>query len=247
MTTARTTFIFIAGALHAAWSWHRIVPLMAARGMIALAADLPGMGEDRSIAPRDATLALWGDHVADLVRAAEPPVILVGHSRGGLVIGEAAERVPDLVAGLIYVSGLIIPPGRTALEIMGAGDTPGGPSPTEDGKAVRIAAAAAVALFYNRCSPADAAAAVDHLCLEPLAPNMTPATVTANRWFRVPRGYVETSDDRTLDMARQRAMQAIAPCDPVVTLDADHSPFLSAAPQLADALLHIAAQFVGER
>ena len=244
MTTEKTTFIFIAGALHTAWSWHRIAPLIEARGMIAITPDLPGMGENRSIAAGDATLASWGDHVADLVRAAEAPVILVGHSRGGLVIGEAAERVPDLIAGLIYVSGLIIPPGRTALEIMGAGETQGGPSPTEDGKAVQISAEAAAPLFYNRCSQADVAEAVSHLCPEPLVPNMTPATVTADRWFRVPRAYVETSDDRTLDIAKQRAMQATAPCDSVITLDADHSPFLSAAPQLADALMTIAAKFV---
>ena len=244
MTNEKTTFIFVAGALHTAWSWHRVVPLIEARGMIALTPDLPGMGENRSIAPGDATLALWGDYLANLVRAADAPVILVGHSRGGLVIGEAAERVPDRIAGLIYVSGLIIPPGRTALDVMGSGDAQRGPSPTEDGKAVQISAEAAVPLFYNRCSQADAAQAVNHLCLEPVAPNMTPATVTADRWFRVPRGYVETSDDRTLDIAKQRAMQATAPCDPVRTLDADHSPLLSAAPQLADALLEIAAHFI---
>ena len=244
MTIEKTTFIFIAGALHTAWSWHRIVPLVEAHGMVSLTPDLPGMGQNRSIAAADATLALWGDYVADLVRAAEAPVILVGHSRGGLVIGEAAERVPDLIAGLIYVSGLIIPPGCTAVEIMGAGDAQGGPSPTGDGKAVQISAEAAIPLFYNRCSPADAAEAVSHLCLEPMAPNITPATVTADHWLRVPRGYVETSDDRTLDIAKQRAMQATAPCDPVETLDADHSPFLSAAPQLADALLSMAARFV---
>ena len=245
MTVEKTTFIFIAGALHTAWSWHRIAPLIEARGMIALTPDLPGMGENRSIATGDATLASWGDHVADLVRKAEAPVILVGHSRGGLVIGEAAERVPDLIAGLIYVSGLIIPPGRTAVEIMGAGDPQRGPTPTEDGKAVNIAAEAAIPLFYNRCSDADTTEAVRHLCAEPLAPNVTPATVTAKRWFRVLRGYVETGDDRTLDIARQRAMQATAPCDPVITLDADHSPFLSAAPQFVDALFHMAEQFIG--
>ena len=247
MTNCKTTFIFIAGALHTAWCWHRIVPLIEARGMVTVTPDLPGMGDNRSIATGDVTLASWGDHVADLVRAAGAPVILVGHSRGGLVIGETAERVPSRIAGLIYISGLIVPPGRTALEIMGVDGTRAGPGPTPNGKAVQIDAEAAIPLFYNRCSRADAAAAADHLCLEPLAPNITPATVTMDRWFRIPRGYIETSDDRTLELTRQRAIQVAAPCHPVITLDADHSPFLSAVPQLADALLTIGAHFVAGR
>jgi hypothetical protein len=42
----------------------------------------------------------------------------------------------------------------------------------------------------------------------------------------------------TLD--RQRLMQAAAPCDPVVQLDTDHSPFLSAPAELAETMLAVA-------
>jgi pimeloyl-ACP methyl ester carboxylesterase len=95
----------------------------------------------------------------------------------------------------------------------------------------------ALPIFHNRCSPADAAEAGRRLCPEAYAPNATPSGVTWERWGRIPRAYVECSDDRALPLEQQRAMQALAPCDPVFTLDADHSPFLSATEPLADAIL----------
>lgn len=240
-----TTLILIAGAMHSARSWRRVVPLLEAQGVAAVALDLPGLGADPSVAPEDATLAMWGDHVSDRIAKAVGPVVLVGHSRGGLVIGEAAERCPDRLAGLIYVCALIVPPGRTALEVMGP-PPPGqdGPKPAADGKTIVISDEAARRLFYNRCSAQDAADAVAHLSPEPAAPNATPTTATPERWGRVPRAYVETADDHNLDLAKQRQIQAAAPCDPVVTIDADHSPFLSAAQALAEALVKITSGFV---
>ena len=38
----------------------------------------------------------------------------------------------------------------------------------------------------------------------------------------------------------QREMQAALPCDPVIALDSDHSPFYSATRELAEALLALA-------
>lgn len=235
------TFIFIAGAMHRAWVWHKIIPLIQAQGAIALAPDLPGMGENCSVSTGDATLALWGDYVADLVRSAEGPVVLVGHSRGGLVIGEAAERVPERIVGLVYVCALIIPPAHTALSVMGIENVNDGPAAvTKDGKAFFISAEAAIPLFYNRCSTEDAASAAEHLCLEPLAPNATPTTITEERWGRIPRACIQTRHDRAFDISRQTINRAAAPCDPVLIIDGDHSPFLSAAPELAGAILQVA-------
>ncbi len=103
------SFVLIPGAMHGRWTWDRIVPRLEVAGHTAIAPDLPGMGTNQSIPVEDVTLADWGDFVAGVVREAAAPVVLAGHSRGGLVIGEAAERVPDLIAGLIYVTALLVP------------------------------------------------------------------------------------------------------------------------------------------
>jgi pimeloyl-ACP methyl ester carboxylesterase len=113
------SFVLIPGAMHGRWTWDRIVPRLEAAGHEVIAPDLPGMGTNQSIPVEEVTLADWGDFVADQVRAAKAPVVLAGHSRGGLVIGEAAERVPDRLAGLIYLTALLVPPGQSLADITG--------------------------------------------------------------------------------------------------------------------------------
>lgn len=237
-----TTFVLVPGAMHGKWTWDRVIPLLEAYGHKAVAEDLPGMASREGAPPAaDVTLALWADFVADLARAAEGRVILAGHSRGGLVIGEAAERLVDTLgerlAGLIYVAGLIAPPGQTGRAASGTAGAPGG-----DGVA-RIDPALATDMFYHRCAPADAEWATARLCAEPLKPLATPVSATWERWGRVPRAYIACSDDRVLTPGGQQKLLAAAPCDPVITLDSDHSPFLSTPAALAAAMNAIAARF----
>ena len=68
---------------------------------------------------------------------------------------------------------------------------------------------------------------------------MTPLELTAARYGRVPRAYVETTFDRAISLAAQRRIRAALPCDPVFTLDTDHSPFLSQPEALARILISI--------
>jgi len=233
------SFVLIPGAMHGRWTWDRIVPRLEAAGHSVIAPDLPGMGTNQTIPVERITLADWGDFVAETVRAAPGPVVLVGHSRGGLVIGEAAERAPDRIAGLVYVTALIVPPGQSLAEVTGHRPDPDAPP-----LAPEALAAIAKAQFYSGCSDADAAWALARLHREPLGVMHEPATVTWERWGKVPRAFIECSEDATVSLAKQRAMQAAAPCDPVLTLTADHSPFLCAPEALTEALLEAAARFV---
>jgi pimeloyl-ACP methyl ester carboxylesterase len=246
-------FVLVPGAMHGAWTWDRVKPLLEAGGHRVIAEDLPGMASLAGQPPAEqVTLALWADAVADQVRVAyaqeNGPVILVGHSRGGLVIGEVAERVPDLLAGLIYVTALLVPPGMTGREASGVSPAAAG-NGSNRGRAPVAAVASidpAIArpLLYHRCTEADAAWAIERLCAEPMTPLGTAATVTPERWGLVPRAFVACSDDRLLTPERQNMMLATVPCDPVVTLDSDHSPFLSAPDALAAVMIEIADDFV---
>jgi pimeloyl-ACP methyl ester carboxylesterase len=236
------SFVLIPGAMHGRWTWDRVVPLLEAAGHVVAAPDLPGMGTNMSMPVDRVTLADWGDFVADQVRQAHEgsraPVVLAGHSRGGLVIGEAAERVPELLAGLIYLTALLVPPGQSLADVTGH-------RPEPDAKMPEPAELAAMArgLFYSSCTPEDADWAIANLHPEPMQIMGTPATVTWERWGRVPRAFIECSEDRVLSLDKQREMQAPAPCDPVLTLATDHSPFLCAPEALAEAMLRIAARF----
>jgi pimeloyl-ACP methyl ester carboxylesterase len=231
------SFILIPGAMHGAWTWDRIVPLLERAGHQALAPELPGIGADRSIAVEDITLGHWVDFLEGVAGAAAGQVILVGHSRGGLVIGEAAERLGERVQGLVYLTAVILTPGQSVIElvdnVIGRPEPASGQSPLET----------ATARFYHRCAPEDATWAAGQLCAEPMQLLATPAGTSWEGWGRMPRAYIECTDDRQISLAQQRLMQAAAPCDPVIQIDSDHSPFLSAPEALAAALCQAAEAF----
>lgn len=235
-----TTFVLVPGAMHGAWIWDRLTVLLEAAGHRVIAKDLPGTGTDTSIALDDVTLAHWANSVADSIRTAPPPVILAGHSRGGLVMGEAAEMTAELLQGLIYITAVIVPPGKSVRDLSERAQSSPRPQGQSGGM---LDADTAIAMFYNRCSSADAAHAAAQLGPEPLAPLDTPSSVSWSRWGAVPRAYIECSDDRMINLERQARMQQGAPCEPVIRLDTDHSPFLSAPAALAAAMIDIAKAF----
>jgi pimeloyl-ACP methyl ester carboxylesterase len=236
------TYILIHGAWHGGWCWERLAPLLIAAGHKVLAPDLPGMGADTRELGSD-PLGKWADFVADLVSGAEAPVILVGHSRGGLVISEAAERVPDRIDRLVYLTAFLLQRHQSLMDVV-ADHIQVGPEaairPAEDPSRLVVDPDLVIPIFYSRCSGTDARAAASRLTPEPLAALTTPLAVSAERFGRVPRAYIEAAEDRAISLEMQRGMQAALPCDPVITLESDHSPFYSAAPELAAALLKLA-------
>lgn len=239
-----SSFILIHGGAHGGWCWERLVPELEKLGHDVLAPDLPGMGDDPTLVA-EATLAGWADFVAGLARRQGGRTILVGHSRGGPVISEAAEADPASVLGLVYLSALLLPHGKAAMDLFDASTSPvmEGARLSEDQSAMIIDPDAARRVFYNSASDEDARRAASRLCPDPVAVNLTPSTVSAERWGRLPRAFIECTEDRALPLALQREMQAALPCDPVITLESDHSPFLSIPDALAEALDRIARQF----
>jgi len=236
------TFILVHGAWHGGWCWERVVPLLEAKGHRVLAPDLPGMGEDRRKLGGD-PLGEWADFVAELAADAGPPVVLVGHSRGGLVISEVAERAPQSIAKLVYLTAFLLPSGQSLADYAGRyPDIGPGPAvrPANDPARLALDLELAKPIFYNRTSAEDAQAAAGRLVPEPLAALTRPLAISAERFGRVPRAYIEASNDRAISLAMQREMQAALPCAPVITLGSDHSPFYSAVPELAEALLELA-------
>jgi pimeloyl-ACP methyl ester carboxylesterase len=60
-----------------------------------------------------------------------------------------------------------------------------------------------------------------------------PVRVTAERYGRVKRAFIQTRFDNAVPIDAQAAMCAAMPCDPVIVMDTDHSPFLSAPQEFA--------------
>lgn len=230
-------FILVPGAWHGAWCWERVVPLLEAAGHRAQAPELIGMGSDRARAA-EGNLARWADQLAAIVTAEPGPVILAGHSRGGAVISEVAERVPDRIERLVYIAALLLPAGMAVRDLLRGveGAVPTAIVRHDDGTCT-VNPDDAIAAAYNTTAPDLAARAVIRLGPEPRVALTTPVQVTAERFGWVPRAFIACRHDRTIPLATQLAMQAAWPCDPAVVLECDHAPFYSDPDALAAALL----------
>lgn len=233
------TYILIHGAAHGGWCWHKVEPLLRAAGHKVIAPDLLGLGADTTPVS-DLSLARWTDQVAALVEAQPEPVILVGHSRGGLTISEVAERLPERVSRVVYLTAFLLADGQT-LHDVAAEDERAMVIPNllvdSDTGVWTIRPEAAVEGFFADCSSEDLAYTFPRLRPEPLFSLSTPIRVTAERFGRVPRTYIECLQDRAITIECQRRMQAVWPCRRILTLDTAHSPFMSAPQALTDALL----------
>jgi pimeloyl-ACP methyl ester carboxylesterase len=243
-----THFVFVHGAWHRGWSFDALRPLLAEQGHSMSAPDLPGMGgSDAELGA--VTLAGWADYIAGICKQAGESVILAGHSRGGIVISEVAERIPDQITSLVYICAMLLPSemSREMLKSL----VPPNPNfqaiirPDTSGFATLVDPIRAPSIFAQLSLPEAARAAAARLVAEPSAPRLTPLSLTQARYGSVPRHYIECVHDLTIPIGDQRAMQTLQPCATVTSLEADHSPFLSTPQALADALHAIAQSHLG--
>jgi pimeloyl-ACP methyl ester carboxylesterase len=233
-----STFVLIAGAWHGAWCWEKITPLLEAQGHRVLTPELPATGADPSD-PSGVTLESWACFVAEIFAAVAEPVVLAGHSRGGIVISRTAELIPDRVRRLVYVSGYLLQAGSTLAEVARRDRdslVPPNMVPAASGVTCELRRGVIREALFAQCLEADYEQAIARMTPEPLKPLVTPLRITEPRFGVVPRVYIECSQDRTITLAAQRSMQAALPCDPVFTLASDHSPFLSHPERLAQLL-----------
>lgn len=225
------TLGLIHGAWHGAWCWERLAPLLMARGHAVRTPDLP-------IEDPDATMTDWVDVILASLGGAPDPVILVGHSLGGVLLPLVAARRP--VARQVYLAAIVHP---ALLPAHAPRPHPRGVfAPLErfpDGSHRWPSLEAAAPALYGRCDPDDAAWAFGQLRRQQ----------TARPWADVPAPPADPSssvtaiactDDRVVDPGFVVwAASAVLAAD-LTTLDADHSPFLSDPSGLAAALDAIA-------
>ncbi|WP_170418513.1 alpha/beta fold hydrolase [Ruegeria atlantica] len=101
------TVLFAHGT--AAWSglWRPTLDAVAEAGFHAIAFDMPPFGWSEHAEKGDYSRVRQSDRVIGLLEALDRKPIVVAHSIGAGPISEAVMRRPDLVSGLVVVSGAI--------------------------------------------------------------------------------------------------------------------------------------------
>ena len=106
--------------VHGAWangsSWSKVIPLLEARGFHVVVAQMPltSLQEDDAAVERT---------IERITQANPGPVLLVGHSYGGVVIGDVPGTDPRVV-GLVYVAAFAPDTGQSALSLLGTLSSP---------------------------------------------------------------------------------------------------------------------------
>ncbi|WP_328617788.1 alpha/beta hydrolase [Amycolatopsis sp. NBC_00355] len=94
-------FVLVAGAWLGSWAWGEVVPELTAAGHGAHTVTLSGVAEKRALPAGQQT------HVQDIVDVVEGAdlrdVVVVGHSYSGIPVGQAAERIGDRLARVVFV------------------------------------------------------------------------------------------------------------------------------------------------
>lgn len=238
--------LLIHGAWQGAWAWDAWLPELRRLGWSALAIDLPGNGNDPAdrTPPAGVSLSLYVEHAGRALAALGAPAVVVGHSGGGIVASQLGEAWPDRVAALVYVAGMMLPSGMSVRQLMAdakaedpAADH-GGIGPylqwSDDRQTTSVPADAGRAIFLHDCEPDAAAAAARRLTPQPESGRSIAPTLSAARYGRLPRLYVEARQDRAIALALQQRMQRLSPGARCLSLDCGHVPQLAVPRALAE-------------
>ena len=228
------TIVLVHGAWHRANCWDALQKELRARGVTSHAVNLPSS----ITGPIDGDLP-GTDADAEAVRAVldqvTGPVLLVGHSYGGVVISAIGKH--RSIGGLVYLAAFCLATGESAFELA-VGDPP--PLTAQaltvlDDGTCTIKPELAAETFYGDL-PADEANKRARSLVPTTLSVFTNPTEGSPLWQHLPATYIVCEADRAISPDRQEFMANRATND-IVRLETSHSPFVSRPAAVADILV----------
>jgi pimeloyl-ACP methyl ester carboxylesterase len=223
-------FALIHGGHHGAWCWERLLPCLKRS---AVCVQLPGTAE-RLSNWLDLTLEDWCASAAEqLSEFSQVPLILVGHSLGGITTTELARRMPSRIRHLVYISALVPGEGESIADLLGRHGranlfAPSGEFPVLPKTACRD-------VLGNDMDDATFEWTYERLRAEP--PGPLTATVTYRGLPAAPRTYVRLLRDNAISWELQTEMVTnLGPATAQVVLDSGHDVMLTHPRELGDLL-----------
>jgi pimeloyl-ACP methyl ester carboxylesterase len=223
-----TTLVFVHGACvrDADWWWSRMTQPLAKLDVSTVAVALPSCGETGE------TLGDLYDDVQscqEAIAKVDGPVVLCGHSYGGMIITEAGAD--DRVTQLLYVTSVMPDAGQSQADLIGSEPAPW-LQPGEDGT-VSVDPDMIRQFFLQDCDESTTEQAVSRLTRQSLTPfTQAPRQIA---WQQKPTTYFVCTEDLATPPEAQR--QRVKPDTRLVEFDAGHHPFLSRPDQFAQRIV----------
>ena len=191
ISNAPATVVLVHGAWTDGSSWARVIPLLQAQAIPVLAVQLPltAVADDAAVTAR-ALAGLTG------------PVVLAGHSWGGVAITETG--LDPKVAGLVYVAAFAPDESQSGGDLVGAYDPPPALGAiVDDGHGfLRLSEQGMIAHLASDLPAAEAK--VWAVTQGPLAASAFGDRVSAVAWRSKPCWYVVSANDQVVNVQMQR-------------------------------------------
>lgn len=238
----KPVFIFVHGSWHGNWQWYKIEDKLQTAGYKTLSINLPGHGVD-STKPKNVELADYTLAVTRVIDEIDTPVILVGHSLGGIVISEVAEARPTKICKLVYLSAFMLQDGETLFELasqdLNSKILPNIIIDSVQGR-IDIKKEMVGEIFYNKCPRNTKILSKNLITAQPLKPVLTPISLTKKNYGSICAYYIETKKDNSITPYLQKKMYSAYPNTCLFSIRTDHSAFFSKVKRLNQILIAIA-------
>src|SRR5215469_9665415 len=234
----RPEIVLVHGAWEEANIWQAVTPLLQKDGYRVVTVTLPGR-PSAPLSPDKVSLDLYRDTILNAIGNPAQPVVLVGHSFGGITISTAAEAAPQKIRTLVYVAAYLPKDGQSLLDLGNSDkDSKIGPhlQIMKDKGIIAVEKSARADLFCLDCNDQLRAAIPNLIVDEPLGPLVTPVHLTADHFGTVDKAYIHTAKDQVVSPSLQAMMVAATPVRREFTIETGHTPFLTDPHGLARAI-----------
>ncbi|MGF7233533.1 MAG: alpha/beta fold hydrolase [Frankia sp.] len=229
------TFVLLHGGIHGGWCYKFLAAELRRRGHEVYAPTLTGFGERSHL-----TAASMETHILDIVNVLEyedlHDVVLVGHSMGGFAVPFIAQRVPERIKRLVWLTAVVHADGERLEDADAV--RPSLPTYISRGAPPMTTAERDLMLdaFLNDAAPELRAWASERLSGFSAVLRDAPSSLSAFLALGIPTGYVLATSDKALPPATAREFASRLPGCRYLEIDADHDLMLSAPLATADVL-----------
>ena len=236
----KETFVLVHSAWLGAWQWESVKNILESNGHTVITPDLAGHGNDKT-SPADITMDNYVDSLISILDRQEEAVILLGHSFNGITVSRVAELRPEKVKKLVYLTAFLLPNGGS---FFGAVQGVEGSKAVEnfylsEDKTYALVKEDEIQNAFAHDIPKEVFdGAKPYIVPEPSAPLMYELEVTENNFGRIPKYYIECTEDRAIPIEVQRAMYHDK-VEKVFSIKSSHTPNFSHPDKVASILQSI--------
>lgn len=236
----KQTYILVHSAWLGGWQWENVAKILNDKGHTVIAPDLPGHGSEKT-APADITMEDYVTTITSILDKQDEAVILVGHSFNGITVSRVAELRPKKVKSLVYLTAFLLPEGGSffgAVQGVKGSEAVDNFHLSEDKTYAYVVENEVQNAFAHDIPKEAFDKAKPFIVPEPAAPLLYELEITAEKFGKIPKYYIECTEDRAIPIEVQRAMYT-GKVNKVYTLNSSHTPNFSQPKKLADFLLQI--------